>query len=277
MKNKNKKKKFYNIKGIYIFTVLILIITITNVIVAKSNQNSNNEISEQKSIVSLGVNDNNQSKDNLSFEKEQVDVIKKDNKKQLSKQEVADLYEKGYEISDIEIAEELSGLCNKTPEEILNIKGKTTYINNEKKDKDGNSIVVPQKVAKTWNSVMEELGLFKAQPSEQLRVSQRDVKAEEKNFWEKNSIMQEGKTDDSNLSILVDKTQDILMKNFNFTEEEIEIGKNEGTSKIIEMAEKKGLIKKDNQDIEKIFNIKKAANGEWESVEVNLEVNSNEK
>jgi hypothetical protein len=277
MKNKNKKKKFYNIKGIYIFTVLVFIITITNVIAAKSNQNSNSEISEQKSIVSLGVNDNNQSKDNLSFEKEQVDVIKKDNKKQLSKQEVTDLYEKGYEISDIEIAEELSGLCNKTPEEILNIKGKTTYINNEKKDKDGNSIVVPQKVAKTWNSVMEELGLFKAQPLEQLRVSQRDVKAEEKNFWEKNSIMQEGKIDDSNLSVLADKTQDILMKNFNFTEEEIEIGKREGTAKIIEIAEKKGLIKKDNQDIEKVLNIKKAANGEWENVEVNLEVNSNEK
>jgi YD repeat-containing protein len=86
-----------------------------------------------------------------------------------------DLYEQGYGIKDIKKAEELSALTGKSPEEILKIKGKTTFKVNITKDSAGNDVETLVPDGKTWEEVGKEIGIdAKILDKDMLRSTEKD-------------------------------------------------------------------------------------------------------
>jgi hypothetical protein len=110
-----------------------------------------------------------------------VSVKLMQDKKSLTKEKILELRDEGYSLSDIDEAERLALMCDKTPEEILAVKGKTSDYD-QKVDNDGkgtNNAAVDN--SKSWDEVIQILKIETRTPAEKAGVSKARVEELKKN------------------------------------------------------------------------------------------------
>lgn len=100
----------------------------------------------------------------VTYDKWQT-AMEQSTKKLPRDQELA-LYNQGYDFYDIEVAENLAGLCEKTPQELLTMKGKTTYTT------DVGSI---KESSKPWSDIVSALKIKLETPTQALGISSAQI------------------------------------------------------------------------------------------------------
>lgn len=218
----------------------------------------------------------------------------------LTHEEELVLYNQGYDFSDITEAEHLSMLSGKTPQEILGMKGKTTF--DTEKQADGTSTIVKKEV-KTWQQVMDTLGVKDQSITDVLGVSSqqiddmkrqgltdaqiqeasalafnykkdyKDILKEMKNgkkiedlqkeYWEENMTSLKNR----NTFAQDDQAENekILKKQYNITDDDIAKCKQYNITSTIEIAYAKDMANKHNVTLEKVLELKKQYN-DWNKV-----------
>ena len=217
------------------------------------------------------------------------------NTKKLPREEVIRLYNSGYDFYDISVAESLSMLCNKTPQELLPIKGKTQYIVNE------GSI---QEEEKDWKEIVDQLGIKLQKPTEVLEISQEQTDIIKKQGYTDEEVqmivitafnykvgynyiiaeLKKGKTLDEvnkecwnkrrqdSKKIIVSKdtarknTKNVLKKQYKITEEDIKLSKDKGITDMVEMAMAKDIASKKKVKLEDVLKEKIKENKSWKEI-----------
>lgn len=115
-------------------------------------------------------------------------LLEQKNDKSLTEEKVLELRDKGYSTSDIDMAEQLASKCNKTPEEILSIKGKTSDYNQKlvNKGKANNNAAVDN--SKSWDEVCQILNIETRTPAERVGASKEQVEQLKKDGLSQESI-----------------------------------------------------------------------------------------
>lgn len=134
-------------------------------------------------------------------------IEERNRSKQLPKDKVLELYEQGYSVEDIEKAELFAAQCDKSPEEVLKIKGRT--LDFVMRDVDENA----KKNTKTWDEVAAVLGIDNREWYEKLGISKNDVERMKKKGYSEKQI--------ADIVALASKYN----KNYKETFEQVEKGK----------------------------------------------------
>ena len=213
----------------------------------------------------------------------------------LSRKEELDLYNQGYDFYDIAVAEDLASLCNKTPQELLKLKGKTTFTTENGKIEEH---------SKSWNDIAKQLKIKIQKPTEALgltdsqinemknqglsneeieqaavlsfnykkdikdiltdRKGGKSIKDLKKQYWKK------WKEDSEKKSVSKEQakenTEKLLKKQYGITDDDIKMCNDNGIKNIAEIAIAKNISKKNNVKLEKILKVKKN-NKDWKSVD----------
>ncbi|MCX8132307.1 MAG: hypothetical protein N3I35_19710 [Clostridia bacterium] len=218
--------------------------------------------------------------------------------KKLPREKELELYNQGYDFYDIDRAEQLSLFCDKTPEEILKMKGKTTFIDKINGDKRA-----VEEVSRPWNDVIKELDIKAKTPVEELKIPSEQVKEMKnqglseqeinevaimsfnykKEYKEIFKNLKKGKTIkelkkmywEENINASKRKfipyaqiesdTERILKKQYGITDQEIEKCRQYGIDNIVDIAFAKDLANKNKVKLDKVLNLKKDKK-EWKAV-----------
>lgn len=115
-------------------------------------------------------------------------LFEQKNDKSLTEEKVLELRDKGYSTSDIDMAEQLASKCDKTTEEILSIKGKTSDYNQKlvNKGKVTNDTDIDN--SKSWDEVCQILNIDTRTPAERVGVSKEQVEQLKKDGLREESI-----------------------------------------------------------------------------------------
>lgn len=208
-------------------------------------------------------------------------------------QELA-LYSQGYDFSDIQEAEYLTGLCEKTPQELLQMKGKTTYSTDSGSIKDS---------SKPWSDIISELKIKLQTPTHALGVTSaqiNDMKQQglsdadieqvallsfnnKKDYTEIVSEIKQGTSledlkkkywqtrqdDAQKQDVPKDKakanTEKLLKKQYSITDDEIQKCSEQGITNMVEIASAKDIANKNNVGLDQVLQIKKNKN-DWKAV-----------
>jgi len=217
-----KKKIFLKI----IVIMVLLLFAVTAVVYAVGNlsstANQDSGLSDAQRVDKISQTYGEEKDKIISLKSELGDwdkvnlrVARDKNIKRLSEEEVVGLYDKGYGIFDIKKAEDVASLCGKTPEEILQYKGKTaefivlkgneengTSQDNDKQTKQKTEGEILQSIdtvndythdtsmkiegtSKSWESVVNGIGIDTSSQAIKIGISEADI----------NSMKSQGLTD----------------------------------------------------------------------------------
>jgi|LSQX01.1.fsa_nt_gb hypothetical protein len=159
--------------------------------------------------------------------------------KRLPKEKVLELYNEGYGVRDIEKAEEIAIKSDKAPEEILELKGKTTDFNERMADeedakKKGNLYRGSKKnyKARTWKEVTDVMGIDDADADEASIEEEADMSRKG------TEQMKKGKIEKSENTEKLEKTK--------------ESEKEEKTSKTVKASKKETLEEREQHYINQL-------------------------
>lgn len=309
-----KKRKFF-IKemGIIIGIICILSVTVfgislTNINTQKTQnlERNKDKTTANKSIEINGINDFKiYTADYQDITYEQWKEGMEGNSKKLPREKVLELYNEGYDFYDIATAENLAGLCGKTPQELLELKGKNTYTT-----VNGNLI----ENSNPWENIITQLNIKMQKPTEALGFTKKQIdemKAQglndndieqvavlsfnykkeyksilndlkkgknieelKKQYWENNR--EDSKKQDADPEVAKKNTEKVLRKKYNITDEDINKCRSYGINEIVEIAIAKYVSQENNVGIDKVLELKKSKMN-WKTVKEELEANKNEK
>ena len=297
----NKKLKRLHLIGI---TIGAICIVSTSVFAVNLANKPKEEPKEENQVKVIDAKDIPQ----LIGEKEETYEeweSRMENSNKLPREKELELYNQGYDFYDIQVAEDLAGLCGKTPEELLELKGKTQYTVEGGEIKENSTPwsqitsqlnINIQKPTQALGITPEQIEEMKSQGLKEDEIEQvailsfnyrkdykdivneikqgKTVKDLKKQYWEKNrEEAREKKVSDKDAK---ENTERVLKKQYNITDEEIEKCKSKGVSDIVEIAMAKDIAIKNNMKLEKVLEIKKDRK-DWEKVNEEAEVRKYEK
>ena len=232
-------------------------------------------------------------KDN-SISYEQWKITMEQSSKELPRDQELALYNEGYDFYDIQVAEDLSGLCDKTPQELLLLKGKATY-----KTVDGKIV----DSSKPWDDIIKKLNIEFQTPTEALGVTSTQINEMKQKGLSDNDIEQivilsfsykkdyneilteiekgkgiddlkkqywQNRQDGSKELHISEKkaresTEKLLRKQYNISDADIEKCKKSGITNVVEIAIAKDIANKNNTKLDHVLNIKKNKTN-WDDV-----------
>lgn len=269
-------------------------------VVTKSNTSDNNKMKTVDPISNSAEELSKIDSTQLSYEQWQESIEK--SSKTLPKEKQIELYNQGYDFYDIHIAEDLAAMCNKTPQELLELKGKTTY----EARKDGS---IYENSGKEWSEIVKELNITLVKPTEALGISDeklyemkkqglsdneihqvvilafnynqdyKDILKELKNgkkldelkkiYWEQK--MNDSQKRNVSTDVAQKNTEKALKKQYNITDDDIKLCKNNGITNIVDIAVAKDISKQSQKSLQKVLEIKKTK-GNWKEVKAEMGV-----
>lgn len=205
----------------------------------------------------------------------EVKVVKmtKEPGKELPKERIIELYDKGYGLDDIEKGAEIAAVTGDAIDEILELKGRTAYRVEKTYDGYGNEIDVVLEELVSWKEAGEKSGMEIPVIIDKTKLTSQEFENAKREYFHEISNRKDHEITRS--PEIKSDIENELVKWLKITDEELEKCRKYGVDTPLDAAFAKGLAVKYNIPLDEVLEIK-SEKAQWKEVDMKLEVLRNE-